>query len=70
MDRQYTDFQAYKRLPSDIDTILKFATDFDCSDVMIKCGESPYLYRYGLLYRPMNKTTDLDWNTWMQKSSL
>ena len=61
--------QKYAYLPADIDKILEFASENGCSDVFVKVGDYPYLFRYGIMYRLNNLITEVEWNKWFDMAA-
>lgn len=52
-----------------IDELLKFCTQYGCSDLMIKVGSRPFIFRYGILYKvPSFPTTQKIWNEFAIKN--
>lgn len=57
--------KSFENKVPNIDELLKFCTENDCSDLYIKTGEFPYISRYGLLYRvPTFELTNKLWQEW------
>lgn len=55
-------------LPPDIDVILRFCTDYDCSDLFVTEGEPCYIYRYGILYKTSRPIDVIGWNNFAGKA--
>lgn len=55
-------------LPPDIDVLLKFCTDYNCSDLFITEGSVAYIYRYGMLYRTSRPIDIISWNNFAGKA--
>ena len=58
----------YSAQSTDIDNLLKFSTDSECSDLFIKVGEPAFFARYGMMYQTMNPVTSVDWNKFVGKA--
>jgi Tfp pilus assembly pilus retraction ATPase PilT len=53
----------------DIDMLLRFCTENECSDLYIKVGQEPYITRWGLLYTvPTHPVTAKIWNAWAKEA--
>ena len=49
----------------DINELLRFCTEHECSDLYIKVGQEPYISRYGKMYRvPCFPVNNQIWNSW------
>ena len=55
-------------LPANIDKILLFASQTNCSDVFIEVGKPATLYRFGILYQTTTKISDLEWHQFTDKA--
>lgn len=59
------DIRKFEDKIPNIDELLIFCTDNDCSDLYIKVGEQPFISRWGKLYKiPSFNLTTRIWNDW------
>ena len=50
-------------LGQDINAMLVFCSQNDCSDLFVKVGEPAQIYRYGVMYQTGRVTDQIAWNT-------
>jgi Tfp pilus assembly pilus retraction ATPase PilT len=59
----------FKNAIPDVDRLLVFCTENNCSDLYIKVNEQPKIARYGLIYTvPSFEMTFKVWDEWAQKA--
>lgn len=57
-----------KALKPRIDDLLIFCSKNNCSDLFLKVGEPPFLYRYGVMYQCQLPLDIIEWNNFTNKA--